>query len=194
MNSLLTNRAQSAISRPSYGSRTTNHQDVHIKRSATSMDTHQSCTNPFDETPVRRLQSSTSHRSRPITAFRSTTVNEGSMGRKLHADEVKRLLDSLERDDAFIVQVDCLADYQTLVQTIDIRKTPLKHKDLCTLQQRENRIVQQNACRDIRFLSLIEILQRPHVPGEIQQKNSNDGNYSTVSEYPPSDISFDYIK
>ncbi|CAF4743264.1 unnamed protein product, partial [Rotaria magnacalcarata] len=72
-------------------------------------------------------------------------------------------LRSLERDDAFIVQVDCLADYRTLVETIDLRRTPLDCQLLCALQQRENCIVQRNACRDTRFRSLLDILERPHV-------------------------------
>jgi len=53
------------------------------------------------------------------------------------ANELNTLLRSLDRDDKFIVRVDCLADYRRLVHTINLRQTPVDSKSLCALQQRE---------------------------------------------------------
>ncbi|CAF2759958.1 unnamed protein product [Rotaria sp. Silwood2] len=203
MSTVLANRAQSAYPRPPYQSGR-DHQDAHMKkRPTTSMTTHQPFTNVFDEAALRSLEPAAlsppiSRRQRPKTSSTitrtSTRASTRSASRKLRSDEIESLLRSLDRDDAFIVQVDCLADYRTLAQTIDLRRTPLDCQLLCALQQRENRIVQRNACRDARFRSLIEILAPPHVPGTIEQDDTNDANQSTVSEYPPSDLPYEYLK
>ncbi|CAF1273633.1 unnamed protein product [Rotaria sordida] len=199
MSTILANRAQSAYPRSSYPSRT-DRQNAHIKkRPTTSMTTHQPYTNVFDEAALRTLEPATlsppiSRRQRPKTSSTITRTSTRSASRKLRSDEIESLLRSLDRDDAFIVQVDCLADYRTLAQTIDLRRTPLDCQLLCALQQRENRIVQRNACRDARFRSLIETLSPSHVPGYDEQDDLNDANHSTVSEYPPSDLTYDYIK
>ncbi len=198
MSTLLTNRVQSAYSRPSYRSGS-NQQDANIKRPTTSMTIRQPHTDLFDQAALRTLEPSTlsapiNPRRRPKTSSISTAASSRPASRKLRSDEVESLLRSLERDETFIVQVDCLADYRTLVQTIDLRKTPLDCQLLCALQQRENRIVQQNACRDTRFRSLLDVLEPSHALGGVEQNDSNDADRSTVSGYPPSDLSYDYIK
>jgi len=200
MTTLLTNRVQSAYSRPSYRSETDG-QHAHIKqRPTSSMGIHQPYADVFDQTAPRTLESSTfssppSRRQRPKTASISrTTSGRSAASRKLRSDEIESLLRSLDRDDTFIAQVDCLADYRTLVQTIDLRRTPLDCQLLCALQQRANRIVQRNACRDIRFRSLIEILEPSHVLSKIDENDSNDANRTSMPQYPPSDFSYEYIK
>jgi hypothetical protein len=195
MSTLLGNRVQSAYSRPSYRSGTDD-QDAHVKKRPTSgMPTHQSYTNVLDQAALRTLEASTlsaptNRRRRPTTTSISTVTSTRPTSRKLRSDEIDSLLRSLERDDTFIVQVDCLANYRTLVQTIDLRKTPLDCRLLCDLQRRENRIVQQNACRDIRFRSLMEVLEPSHHLRKIEQNDLNDANRSVVSEYQPSDLSY----
>ena len=195
MSTLLANRAQSAYPRSSYRSGTDG-QDAHVKqRPTSSASTHQSYTNVLNQAALRTLESSTlsataNHRRRPKTGSINTITSTRSASRKLRSDEIDSLLRSLDRDDTFIVQVDCLANYRTLVQTIDLRKTPLDCQLLCALQQRENRIVQRNACRDTRFRSLMEILQPSHLREGIEQNNSNNANHSVVSEYQTSDLSY----
>ena len=199
MSALLTNRVQSAYSRSSHRSGP-NQQDANIKqRPATGRTMRHPHADLFDEAALRTLEPPTfsapiNHRRRPKTSSVSTAASSRPASRKLRSDEVESLLRSLERDETFIVQVDCLADYRTLVQTIDLRKTPLDCQLLCALQQRENRIVQQNACRDTRFRSLLDVLEPSHALGGVEQNDSNDANRSTVSGYPPSDLSYDYIK
>jgi hypothetical protein len=199
MSTLLTNRVQSAYARPSYRSGADN-QDSNIKqRPTTSMTLRQPHSDLLDQAALRTLQSSTlsassNYRRRPKTASVSTSASSRPVSRKLRSDEVESLLRSLDRDETFIVQVDCLADYRTLVQTIDLRRTPLDCQLLCALQQRENRIVQRNACRDTRFRSLLDALEPSHILGAVDQNNSNDDNRSTLSGYPPCDLSYDYIK
>jgi len=199
MTSLL-NRVQSAHSRPSFRSGT-NGQDAHIRqRPTTSMGTRQLFTDLFDQTALRALEPPTlseppNRRRRAKTSSISTTTSvRSAASRKLRSDEIENLLRSLDHDDTYIVKVNCLADYRTLVQTIDLHKTPLDCHLLCALQQRENRIVQQNACRDTRFRSLIEVLQPMHVLGGIEQNVSNDAHRTSVPEYPPSDLPYEYIK
>ncbi|CAF3410593.1 unnamed protein product [Rotaria socialis] len=201
MSTLIANRAQSAYPRPSYQTET-NNQDVNIKkRPTTSVNPHQPFTDIFEEAALRTLGSATlappasRHRQRPKTGSiaNARTVTRPT-SRKLRTNEVESLLRSLEREDAFIVQVDCLADYRTLVETIDLRRTPLDCQLLCALQQRENCIVQQNACRDTRFRSLLDILERPHVAGADAQAQPTNDNHSSLSDYPPSDFPYEYIK
>ena len=195
MNALLANRAQSAFSRSSYRSRKDHHDVEAKKRPTTAMNTQQPRTHEFNDSIVStigssNLKSATNYRRRPKTANVDSTAKRRSTSRKLRADEIDSLLKSLDCDDGFIVQVDRLSDYQTLVQTIDLRRTPVDCQLLCALQQRENRIVQRNACRDARFHSLMEALERPHTLGDTEQNDSNDANYSSVSDYPPTDFSY----
>jgi len=200
MTTVLTNRVQSAYSRPSHRSGTDG-QDDHIKKRPTSsIGTHQPYTDIFDEATLNTFEPSTfsassSRRRRPKTGSISTTASaRPATSRKLRSDEIESLLRSLDRDDTYIVEVDCLAEYRTLVQTIDLRKTPLDCQLLCALQQRENRIIQRNACRDTRFHSLIEVLGPNHVLRGTEQNDSNVANRTTMSEYPSSDLSYGYIK
>ncbi|CAF2263093.1 unnamed protein product [Rotaria magnacalcarata] len=201
MSTLIANRAQSAYPRPSYQAESDN-QDLNIKRRpTTSVNPHQPFTNIFEQAALRTLGSATltppasRQRQRPKTANIATarTITRPA-SRKLRTNEVENLLRSLERDDAFIVQVDCLADYRTLVETIDLRRTPLDCQLLCALQQRENCIVQRNACRDTRFRSLLDILERPHVARADEQVQPTDDNQSSLLDYPPSDFPYEYIK
>jgi hypothetical protein len=199
MSTLLSNRVHSAYSRPSYRSGADG-QNAHIKqRPTTSVGTRQPYTDSFDQATVRTPESlgfspPPSRRQRPKTASISTRASTRSAARKLRSDEIDSLLRSLDREDTYVAEVDCLADYRTLVQTIDLRRTPLDCQLLCALQQRENRIVQRNACRDARFRSLIEVLEPSHVLGGIEENASNDANRNIVSEYPPSDFSYEYLK
>jgi len=149
-----------------------NVQAINVKeRPTTSMGTQRSHTDVFDRPAWQLLEPSTSSRTinnyqRPRTGRTdsrcSTTSTQLSVG-KLHSEEIAALLRSLDRDDKFVVQVDCLANYRKLVQTINLRRTPFDRKLLCTLQQRENRIIQRNACRDTRFRSLLDTLQPQHI-------------------------------
>ncbi|CAF0982390.1 unnamed protein product [Didymodactylos carnosus] len=115
----------------------------------------------FDKEALKTLQLPYVINRRPktgsTTSSRATTTT--STNRKLRTDEIEHLLKSLDRDDSYIVKVECLANYRTLCQTIDLRKTPLDCQLLYALQKRENKIVQYNACRDTRFISLIDSLQ-----------------------------------
>ena len=121
-------------------------------------------------------------RQRPKTASISTTTSARSASsRKLRSDEIENLLQSLNRKDSYIVKIDCIAYYRTLVQTIDLRKTPLDCQILCALQQRENHIIQQNALRDKRFRSLEEVLEPLHEREHIEQNDSNDDDLTGAS-------------
>lgn len=202
MATLLTNRVQSAHSRTAYRTGTDNH-DVRMKqRPVTSIARRQSISDIFDEAALKTLQPSTLsappptvRRQRPKTAsISASTNNRPTSTRKLRSDEIESLLDSLNRNDTYIVKVDCLADYRTLVQTLDLRRTPLDCQILCALQQRENQIIQQNALRDKRFRSLREALEPLHERESLEQIDSNDDDRTAVSDYPASDLSFDYIK
>jgi hypothetical protein len=126
------------------------------------------------------LSGSINNRRRSKTMGMDATMSTESPTPNLYSAEIQSLLQSLRREDTLIVQVDCLANYRTLVQTIDLRKTPVNCEDLCTLQQRENRIVQRNACRDQRFRSLIDVLEPSHV-SEGEHNGLNDVNRKTSS-------------
>ena len=108
--------------------------------------------------------------------------NEHSSNENLYSDEIERLLRCLEHDEESSIQVDCLANYRRLVQTTGLRQILPDYKSLCALQQRENRIVQQNACRDVRFLSLLDALEPLHVI-KIEQNDSNHINRKGILEY-----------
>ena len=187
MSALLANRVQSANSRPGRDAR-----ESHVlPRPTTSIGTHAPYTNVLNQAALRTLeQSTTTYRRRPKTASTISSMPRQSPTRKLRSDEIESLLKSLTRDASFTVQVDCLANYRTLVQTIDLRKTPLDCQVLCELQQRENRIVQKNACRDIRFLSLIDALEPWHVSEPVESNQTEDRNHTVVSDYPTSEFSY----
>lgn len=187
MSALLANRVQSAYSRPGRDVRESHLQ----QRPTTSVGTHAPYTNVLNQAALRTLeQSTTTHRRRPKTASTISSVHRQSATRKLRSDEIESLIKSLEREESFIVQVDCLANYRTLVQTIDLRKTPLDCQLLCALQQRENRIVQKNACRDTRFRSLIDALEPSHLSEPVESNQTEDRNHTIVSDYPTSEFSY----
>jgi biopolymer transport protein ExbD len=144
------------------------------------MAVRRSHTDMFEVTsPTTSSSDTISNRSRPKTAYVSSTTNLPFSVGQLQKNEVQSLLRSLDHDDTFIVQVDCLADYRKLVQSINLRQTPVDYKSLYALQQRENRIVQRNACRDTRFRSLIETLSPAHLL-KLPEDNSNDVKHSHV--------------
>ena len=92
----------------------------------------------------------------------------------IQTEEIENLLRSLERQDSSKIEVESLTNYRTLIQAINLHRTPLEQATLKSLQQRENNIIQRNACRDIRYRSLLEILQPPY-------RSTNDGHeYSSV--------------
>ena len=157
MSALLGNRIQSAHAR----STTNNFSTLGAERPLTSIVS----TRPRATSSLLTVNS---RRHRAKTAGPDVSSTRPASTRKLCSDEIQSLLSSLDVDDHFLVQVDCLANYQTLVQTIDLRKTPLDCQLLCALQQRENRIVQQNACHDARFRSLMESLEPSHLPRSIE--------------------------
>lgn len=106
----------------------------------------------------------------PKTEGVSASTDEQFSAAHLQSDEIDSLLQSVDRDDGFVVQVDCLADYRKLVDTINLRRTPVDWQSLYALQKRENCIIQRNACRDRRFHSLLQSLG----PKQISQKNDNN--------------------
>ncbi|UJR27048.1 hypothetical protein I4U23_008352 [Adineta vaga] len=203
MNSLLTNRVQSAYSRATYRSETDaddNDYPQQIKqRPKTSKSLHRAGSNLFEHDSRRNgnsstLSSATSHRRRLKTASSATTTSSRPGSRKLRSDEIENLLQTLDRDDTVIVQLDCLANYRTLVETIDLRHTPIDSRLLCALQQRENRIVQGNACRDTRFHSLLDLLQPAYTSATAEQNSLNEINDKPILEYPHTEIPVEYVK
>ena len=187
MSALLANRVQSAYSRTGHEARESHLQ----QRPTTSVGTHAPYTNVLNQAALRTLEHSTlNHHRRPKTASTFSSMQRQSATRKLRSDEIESLLKSLDRDESAIVQVDCLANYRMLVQTIDLRKTPVDCQVLCALQQRENRIVQQNACRDTRFRSLIDSLEPSHVSEPVEINRNEDRNHTVVSDYPASEFSY----
>ena len=169
MSALLVNRVHSAhprLNRPP----PPNTQSSHVhQRPTSSVNVRGSHTDVLELPAWRTLSSSTSigkrsHFQRPKTgSVISSYTNAPFAVSELQPIEIESLLRSFDRDDTFIAQVDCLADYRKLVETIDIYKTPIDHKSLYALQKRENLIVQHNACRDKRFRSLLKALEPMHV-------------------------------
>jgi hypothetical protein len=100
---------------------------------------------------------------RPTTGIIANKGNKTrSILERFQPNEIERLVQRIDRNDKHVVHVDCLANYRRLIHVIDLRTTPLSVQLMCTLQQRENQIVQHNACHDVRFQSLMDILQPSH--------------------------------
>ena len=132
MSVLLGNRVQSAYPRSSHRQNATDGTKGEIlQRPTTSVGTHQP--HSLNQAALKGLErptfsSSTSARRRPKTASSissSTLIRQTPAPRKLRSEEIDRLLESLNREDTFLVQVDCLADYRKLVETLDLRQTPI---------------------------------------------------------------------
>lgn len=189
MSSFRSNRAQSAFGQPLRRSATTVEPRPTKKRSATTMNEYETESTVIAVPAWRRLDQSSvnslsnGHR-RPKTSSVSTMSSSQVLSDTLPTTEIERLLRSLEREDKRAVKVNCLADYRRLVETIDLRDTPLDQKSLCTLQQRENRIVQKNACRDTRFGSLLDSLVPRYYLG-YERKKPSENVHNNISEYPP---------
>ena len=167
MSTLIANRIHSAYPRTIRRS-PANIQLPHVKqRPISSLATRRFHTDKFEVPEWRTSAVSTpsgelSSGQRPNTASRSSISNTSFPARQLRSNEVDSLLQSLDRDETFTVQVDCLANYRTLVQTINLRRTPIHWKALRALQQRENQIIQRNACGDRRFRLLLGSLHPTH--------------------------------
>ncbi len=203
MSTLFVNRAQSANARLARRSPTNNRASQITQRPTTTAGIRRSPTNnrasqiqqrptttagirrshidvydeptslPFElsipsETPINRRRS------------RSIRTSSQSPAKELQLDDIKDLLQYLGHDDSFIVKVDCLAHFDKLAESINLRKTPINCKILYELQKLENRIIQQNACHDTRFLSLLNALGRQYVIGgeKNDPKNNNPKNLS----------------
>ena len=173
----LANRVQTAHPRSIQRSSSSIQGSRMDQRPISSMAVNRSHTDMFD-VPSWRTSSTIpldtlSNRSRAKTASINSAANLPFSVGELRKDEVQSLVRSLDRDDTFIVQVNCLADYRKLVQSINLRRTPVDYKSLCALQQRENRIIQRNACRDARFRSLIESLSPAHSLKLLEENPTN---------------------
>jgi hypothetical protein len=192
MSVLLGNRIQSAYPRTSYRQGSTDATKVDIRqRPTTSLGTHQS--QPLNQAALNSLErstfsASTDARRRPKTASSiSTTLTRQTTAtqRKLRSDEIDRLLETLDRDreQTFLVQVDCLADYRKLVETLDLRQTPIDFQYLRDLQKQENLIIQKNACRDKRFRSLIDALEPINIDDPNENNDEHEHRRSIVTDY-----------
>jgi hypothetical protein len=167
MSALVTKRIKSAHTEYSHRPETDVHDTQFQQRPITGIHKHKSNKIVLNQAALKSLEQSTSivslnEQGRPRTATTTNSQSRSSVIRKLRSDEIESLVQSLEHDEPLHIQVECLADYRTLVQTIDLRRTPLDCQLLCALQQRENRIVQQNACRDKRFRLLMDSLEPSH--------------------------------
>lgn len=176
MSALLANRVQSAYPRSSANNRTSSIQ----ARPTSSAAAHRSSGDIFGLTEWGRASSSTpvgirgnSQQPRTAGISASNSSSQFAFG-QLQADEIDSLLQTIDRDDGFVVEVDCLADYRKLVETLNLRRTPMDWKSLYALQKRENRIIQRNACRDRRFQSLLKSLG----PKQISDKNDTHAKES----------------
>ncbi len=180
MSTVSTKRIQSAYPRPIRRS-STNVRTVHSnQRPTTSMNARRAHSDILDLPAYSRKTSLQRSKTGDINSTTSTQLSFGI----LNPDEIESLLRSVDRNDTFIVEIDCLANYRKLVETINLRETPLDCKSLCALQQRENRIVQRNACRDIRFRSLLDALQPAYVIKVEEKENKpNDVDHNNVLEY-----------
>ena len=127
------------------------------QRSVANTEKHSNNRRPLELIDLPGVKDS--QKQRPKTVANSRTRTARSSLKHLHSDEIEKLLRSSDSDERSLAQVDCLADYRTLIQAIDLRATPFSSQLLCSLQQRENRIVQRNACRDTRFCLLMDSLQ-----------------------------------
>ena len=170
MSTLLANRVHSAHPRSS----SKDHASTIQQRPTSSVTAHRSPPDIFALTDWGRPPASTASirgdtYQQPKTVGISTSTTGQVPVAPLQADEIDSLLESINRDDEFVVQVDCLADYRKLVETVNLRRTPVDWKSLYALQKRENRIIQRNACRDRRLHSLLQTLG----PRDITQKNDN---------------------
>src|SRR5690349_20505578 len=117
MCALFAKRIQSAYPRSS-----TNVQSSHVKqRPITGIGKRRSHTDLFEQ-PGQ----SNRHQSK-IFGIKST-INTQLLGGQLQPDEIESLVRSLDHDDRFIVEVNCLANYRKLVQTINLRQTPIDYK------------------------------------------------------------------
>ncbi|CAF3366285.1 unnamed protein product [Rotaria socialis] len=186
MSTIRAHRVQSAYSRPLCRSATTIEPSSGKKRSTTAKNTLESQTNVLSVPAWRRLDQTFSPgsqctRRRPKTSSVSTTTSSHVSGDSPPQTEIQRLLRCLDRDDKRIVHVHCLSHYRTLVETINLRETPVDQKLLCALQQRENRIVQRNACRDTRFHLLLNSLAPSHITG-MEKNDLNDINLENTAD------------
>ena len=134
---------------------------------------------PGSEHNVQRHQApflSASSRRRPQSSSTTTTTTTQIQS---SSDDIESLVRSLDTDTPKLVRLSCLKDYHALAQTIHLPTAMLRCQLLYALQQRENRSIQANACRDARFHSLLETLQpsyllRRQEMQRMKQRSSDD--------------------
>ena len=129
------------------------------QRSAVSPEKRWTACRPLELIDLPGMNST---QQRPKTAVSRRMRSAQAPLEQIHSDEIEKLVRSSDRDEKSAVRVDCLGNYRRLIQAINLRATPFSSQLLCSLQQRENRIVQENACRDTRFSSLMDSLQAPY--------------------------------
>ncbi|CAF1158713.1 unnamed protein product [Adineta steineri] len=186
MSTSLTNRAQSASARTVRRSSTNNQASQFQQRPTTSVGTRRShtdvfiteSTSPFELSisPEERI----SHR-RLKSARTSRSKISASTSRTLQLDELRDLLQSNAQGNPYTCKIDCLASFQKLKDCLNLRTTPMDYRLLYDLYKLENRIIQANACNDLRFRSLIDTLVPIYVieveeeeeQQQQQQKNIN---------------------
>lgn len=220
MSTLYANRAHSANPRVARRSQTpTSDKPSQIKpRPITTLGIYESSQTPTKNkaSPIRqrpttslglhRTRTDVSNRSTPTTGFelpvpsettdtrrrsKSTATSSQSPVRQLELDDIGDLLRYLEHEDPFIVKIDSLAYYHKLVQSINLKKTPLNCKLLYELQKLENRIIQHNACRDIRFHSLLDVLSHKYVVGA-EQNDLKSSNRKNLTVYQSTDGNIEF--
>ena len=144
-------------------------QTSHLsQRSTTSAGLVRSHTNVYSSDESTSLdflppfESTESARKRRILR-RSTTANYQSARQTLTLRELTDLLQNAAEEEPYICKIRCFSVLRKLVETIDIRKTPLDWKLLYELQKWENNIIQKNACGEARFTRLIDVLEPQYI-------------------------------
>ncbi|UJR22082.1 hypothetical protein I4U23_025148 [Adineta vaga] len=155
------------------------------KRPTTSVGTVRSHTDVYHSENIAPFEVSvpletTRSAQRRKTLQRSTITNTSSPTKKLDFHEIRELLISIARDEPYICKINCLNLYRKLVETMDLRATPLDWKLLYELQRLENDIIQKNACGEVRFKSLIDVLVPQYVSGadDLDPKKSDSRKMS----------------
>ena len=165
--------------------------DFLSQRPTTSIGTHSSWNrNSLSSAALKGLEPASlvpgrKQRQRAKTACVTSQHYRPIPKRALYADEIDTLIRTLDDKNSSIAEIDCLANFQTLAQTIDLRRTPVDSQALFALQRRENQIVQKNACRDTRYLSLLNILEPFRLPSIdlVQAAESRTDHRTVIVDY-----------
>jgi len=196
MSTLFAHRAQSANARLARRSPTNKGGSQIKQRPTTAAGIRRAHTDVYDEPTSLPFElpipSETPFNRRRSRSIRTSSLRTShSPAKELQLDDIKDLLQYLGQDDSFTVKVDCLADFDKLVESINLRKTPINCKLLYELQKVENRIIQCNACHDTRFLSLLGTLGRQYVIGG-GKNDPKDNNPKNLSVYQSADNRIEY--